>query len=129
MPSALVDKVDMSSGHVHQRVRYFGYRLRLWESRRDPWLHGASSVAERVFRGSMDASDPRLDGHVAVHTRDASGAVRIQEEQGTWSDALGLGGDVAGMPGASRFGAWLVGEDAYEGLNAFMYAVICSLWH
>ena len=31
--------------------------------------------------------------------------------------------------GASRFGAWLVGEDAYEGLNAFMNATLVSEDH
>ena len=87
-------------------------------------------VCSGEFRGSMAASDPRLVGQVAAEVD--AGAVRIENERGTWNGALGAlwvaGGEFIAV-GASRFGAWLVGEDAYEGLNAFMNATLVSEDH
>ena len=93
---------------------------------------GCMTIAEAFFcsdqfRGNMEMSDPRLDGQVAVDAHARTGAVRIENERGAWSGALSVDGeDVAGVRGASRFGAWLLGEEAYEGLNAFMYATLMS---
>jgi hypothetical protein len=93
-----------------------------WLRLHDCWEPGTTFCGGE-FTGSMEATDSRLDGHVAVTASGASGAVRIEIERGAWSGALGVGGDVP-MVGSSRFGAWLVREDAHEGLNAVMYATL-----
>lgn len=82
---------------------------------------GSGKFAHRIwwFEGPTLASDDRLTGESGVMFRsDDSGELHIRNDGGDWYGPLGM------APQAGRYGAWLVGDGAYDGMTAFIHGTV-----
>ena len=87
------------------------------------------NVCGKTFAVSADMDDRRLSGQglapmtgplAPVRSFAHRGSLRIENADGAWDGIV----SIADRPGV--YGVWLVGEEAYEGLTAFLYAISVS---